>query len=365
MSREQGNEEQSMSIAKVTVDGREYPIAPMEPECHDHPTPMYLMAVTPAVARSWLRYNLINRNQRERGKRNYASDMRGGNFLINGSSVTFSRPYQEGEDPDVPTGWPVVMDGQHRLESCIASNTPFVTYVGYGLAPEVRITIDTGLKRTYSDTLRFRGEKNTTVLGSVIKKAAMWTNGNRHLVGKNGDLTHADLDATLEQFPELRRSTEVAARTDHEFKGSTGHPLRKSVVGVAHWLFMQVDETLAPEFFFRIGDGAEMAKNDPIMQLRRRLVQDLTVPRQERGDTRREIQYVDDWQQMCYYIRAWNARLIWSGLPKQERDAFAFALVGPNDSKKMPEIKTVDQAYDELEKLEAKRKRAQQNSSSD
>lgn len=349
-----------MSIQKVTLNGHEYPIAPVEPEEWEHPSPMGLLAVTPYVAREWLRHNRINRNQREVGKRDYSTDMKEGNFRINGASVTFTRPYREGEDENVPVGAVVLLDGQHRLEACVTSGETFITYVGFGMDPDVRHTIDTGIKRTYADTLRLRKEKHSIVLSSVIKKAFVWNSGNHHLIAKNKSFTQSRLDEFFETHKELRRSSEIAVRTQHDFHESNGHQIRQSIAGVAHWLFMQIDEGLAPEFFTRLGDGAEMTKEDPIMHLRRRLVQDLTKPKQERGDTRKEIRYVPDWQQMCYYIRTWNARLVWMGLTESERVKYTFMMVGPNDSKKMPSIKTTDEAYDELQKMEARRLRAEE-----
>lgn len=351
-----------MSVSKVTLNGIEYPLAPVEPEEWDHPGPMFLVAVTPYVAGMWLsKHNLLNRSQRERGKRDYSTDMREGNFQTNGASITFTRPYLEGEDPDIPAGRVVLLDGQHRLEACVASGETFLTYVGYGFDPQVRATIDTGIKRTYADTLRLRREKNSNVLAPVVKRAYLWSIGNRHLIAKNKSTTNSILDEFYAGHKELRRSAEIAVRTHHEFELSTGHPLRQSVAGLAHWLFMQADETLAPEFFARLGDGAEMPKDDPIMQLRRRFVHDLTKPKQDRGDSRREIKYVDDWQQACYYIRAWNARLIWPGLTEKEREDFSFVLLGPNDSKKIPVIDTADDAYVKLERLAARRQRAELN----
>lgn len=344
-----------MSIEKVTVDGQEYPIAPQEPESWNYPSPAYPLAITPLVARSWLRYNFRNRNQREAGKRDYSTDMKDGSFALNGATVTWTRPHEEGEDEQVPTGAVTLLDGQHRLESCIASGKPFVTYVAYGLNPRVRHTIDTGIKRTYSDVLHLRGVTHSTVLASVIKRAILWESGNKHLIAKNKSTTHSMLDDFFEAHPELHRSSQIASQVHSDFMHSTGHPLRQSVTGLAHWLFMAVDLTKAPEFFARVGDGAEMAKDDPIMLLRRRVVRDLTIAKQGRGETRKTIQVVPDWQQLCYYIRAWNARLIWEGLPETEREAYSYVLLGPLDSQRIPAIKTPQEAAEELRKMEVEK----------
>lgn len=344
---------------QVTPNGKEYPIAPVEPEEHDHPSAMYLVAITPHVARAWLRYNRINRNQRETGRGNYSSDMKDGNFQVNGATITFTRPYRDGEDENVPAGEVALLDGQHRLEACAASNQTFITYVGYGFDPEVRHTVDTGIKRTYSDTLRMRGEKDSNVLASVVKKAYLYHTGNAHLFEKKRGATHSVLDEFFTRNKDLRRSAEVARTTHTEFKHSSGHELRQSVTGLAHGLFLKADEASVPEYFARLGDGALMEYNDPIMHLRRRIVQDLTKPKQPDGSTRKTIQRVPDWQYLCYYIRAWNAHLVYHGLTDSERAQYTFAMLGPNDSKRIPSIMTAEDAYNELVRRENRRKRAE------
>jgi hypothetical protein len=332
-----------MAINMVEINGREYPVAPMEPELHDYPSPAYPMAVTPEVARNWLNFNYRNRNQREGGKKDYSSDMAENNFAVNGSTISFSRPLKESEDSKVPAGKPVLMDGQHRLESCVRSNAPFVVYVAYGIEPGVRQTIDTGIRRTFGDVLALEGEKNTLVLASVVKRVHAWVHGDKHLTMKKVTSTHSQLHDFLGDHPEIRRSAEIASRTRSEFDLTTGQALRQSNVGLAHWLFMQADESAAPEFFARLGDGAEMPLNHPIMTLRRRLVKDMTVKQQPVGGTRRELLHIPDWQQMCYYIRTWNAYLVWLQTPDSKQADFPkFSLVGRMDSERMPSIRTVD-----------------------
>lgn len=334
-----------MSVKHITIEGQKYPVAPLHPESWEYPSPAYPVAVTPEVARSWLAYNYRNRNQRMSGKRDYGSDMAEGSFAINGTTVTFSRPLKEKEDPNVPAGKPCLMDGQHRLQSCVDSNAPFVVYVAYGISPEARQTIDTGIKRTFSDVLMFNDERHSNVLGAVTKRAHAWTHGDSHLTMKKVAATHTALWEFLQVHPELRRSAEVASRAQGEFHLSSGHSLRQSVVGLAHWLFTQACPEEAPTFFARLGDGAEMPLMHPVMALRRRLVKDLTVKQQPNGGTRRELLYIPDWQQMCYYIRTWNVYLDWTVMSQQQRDEFTkFSMVGRLDSQQMPAIKTMEDA---------------------
>ncbi len=350
-------EEKSMSETTIVVDGDEYPLAPMEPELHDRPTPQYIMVITPAIAKSWLKYNYRNRNQREGGKRDYSNDMREGNYDINGSSITFTRPLGEGEDELVPTGKPMLVDGQHRLESCILANAPFPVYVAFGLKPTARRTVDTGIKRTFADVLSMDGETNSLTLASVVKRAHAWSTGDRHLLLKKSGTTHSQGQEFLAKHPELRRSAEVATHVQALFHMSTQFNSRQSVVGLAHWLFMQHDPTKAPEFFQRVGDGVLDTFDHPINVLRRRLIKDLRDPVQQRGDSRRVIPKVPDWQMLCYFIRTWN---IYLRGPLPSGDWGVFAPLGAKDQDKMPRIWTsadADKALDRmLVRLDAQEK---------
>ena len=324
-----------MSTLMVIVDGEEYDVAPMEPERHEKPSPAHLMAITPAVARSWLRYNYRNRTQRKGAKRDYATDMETGNYEINGTTISFSRPLREGEDPDVPAGSVMLVDGQHRLESCMKAGQPFVVYVAYGIKPEARRTVDTGIKRQLSDVFSMDGEVNAVVLASCVKRAYFWGRGDFHLQMHEESFTHKGALEFLEKHPELRRSAEIASRTHSQFHGTTGQNLRQSVAALAHWLLMQADEEKAPEFFARLGDGEQLTSDHPVMMLRKRLVRDRTQKIQVA--TRRETYHAPDWQVLCYYIRAWNAYLIGPNLDGSYPD---FVLVGRNDAKVMPTIET-------------------------
>ena len=247
-----------MSVFKVAVNGVEYAVAPFDPELHEHPSPAYPVAVTPEVAKSWLGYNWRNRGQRAKGLSDYTADMSDGNFDLNGATITFSRPLKQGEDPDIPVGKPVLIDGQHRLESCVRSGRPFVTYVAYGLDPRARDTVDGGIKRRLQDVFQMNGEVNAATLASVTTRCYAWNLGDKHLTLKRSGMTKAALEKFLHEHPEMRRCAEIANRLTAEFIGSG---IRQSVAGVAYWLFTQADPTSCPEFFARLGHArAERAE---------------------------------------------------------------------------------------------------------
>lgn len=322
-----------MSVKSIKINGRSYPVAPLEPPEDDFPqTGIY--AFTREVANSWLRYNYKNRAHRQTGSDGYAQDIANGDYDLNGDTIKVSRPLKPGEDPDIPVGHVLLIDGQHRLEAVKKSGKPFVTCIVSGLEPEVRRTVDSGIKRQFYDVLKMNGEVHASILSSVVRRARAWHMGDQKLYLKGG-MTKPQGDRFLVDHPELRRSVEIASRI-----GGENPNVRKSVAALAHWLFMQADESAAPEFFARIGDRAGMPKEHPIMILCRRLESD-------RVNAKREDR-VPDWKQMCYYIRTWNAYLT-------RRDDFVVFTSG--DAKEVPEILTRQSAAAKLKELETKKAR--------
>lgn len=317
-----------MTAATITYKGNEYEIAPIEPLRSDVPA-SGIFVITPAVAESWNGYNRHNRNKRETGSRDYGADMKNEDFELNGETIKLSRPLLKGENPKVPEGHIVIIDGQHRLDACIKSGKPFVTFVAYGLPPEVIHTVDSGIKRQFKDSLSLSNEKDTALLGSTVRQARAWEMGDQRF-GSKSRMTKPQGRKFLADHPELRRSVEVAQQTRHD-----NPDVRPTVTAVAHWLFMKAEPELAPEFFARVGDGANLDRNHPIMQLRRRLTKDVRSQKVEGRSP--------DWRIMAYYIRTWNATLA-----NNEN----FVLFAPGDANSLPEIKTRKQVEEELAKAD-------------
>lgn len=283
-----------MAVQKVFVDGVEYPLAPLDPPMDNHPAPSnaQYMAITPHIARSWIVYNRHNRTHRRRNSVDLGRDITARAFRVNGESIKISRPLKEGERENVPAGDVLILDGQHRLNAIAEdpTNTGAVVLVTWGLDPDVQDTIDLGSKRTYGDIFKLSGYVQPNVLASVVRLVGAWETGDRRF-SKNYTFTTREMRDVLQRHPGILRSVEIACRTQHEFK-----PVRKSVAGLCHWMFSQVDEGEAVWFFQRLGDGAEMPKEHPVMKLRKRLTDD-------RGGG----MSTPNAKQAVYYMRAWNA----------------------------------------------------------
>ena len=226
------------------------------------------------------RHHAGNRNLRPKRAQAYARDMING-WGVNGETLKFD---EEGN----------CFDGQHRLTALSSlshlEDLAVLFLVVAGLPRVSRNTVDHGINRTHSDVLKFNDRKNPALLAAVTRKAMQYTDGDVRLHG-SVVYTADEMLTFLGAHPELERSTEIAARV------KSGMPcIPQSIVGVAHWVFMQVDPDVTPWFFERLRDGADLKGGDPILTLRDKLIQ-------EKDASRRVYQV----RYFAYLIRTFNA----------------------------------------------------------
>lgn len=274
----------------VTVGGKEYPYAPLEMPRSNVPEAEW-MAITPGVMEKWLNWNRSNRNVRANLRDSHAEDMGEGNWKVNGEAIKLSRPLKAGEIDDMPEGSILFLDGQHRGEACIKSGKPFVSLVVYGLEPDARETMDSGVSRNMADVQHMAGEKHSPVQASVLRRVYLWDRNDRRFNG-SARPTHA-------QLRKLFKSDEKGFRNAAD-KGywvrKTYKDLPPSIIATAWYLLNRVSPEDAPWFFSSLKTGADLSENHPILTLRNRLARD-------RAEKKPSIAY----HQLAMVIRAWNA----------------------------------------------------------
>lgn len=233
--------------------------------------------VTPQLAKKWLdNHNKLNRNMRFRVVGSYATDMEADEWDLNGETVKFA---DDG----------TLIDGQHRLQGIVDSNKTLTLIVVRGLPKSAQATIDRNSVRRFSDTLKLAGEPNHLALAALIRAVFMWKKGFRRpstrYIPSGKQLMH-----TLEAHPELPFIISRAATVGKK----SGLP--PSVVGVCMWAFEQVGPEDTDLFFDRLADGQNIAKGNPIYELRRQSLE-------WRGDrSKRNTLYL-----VAVVIKAWNA----------------------------------------------------------
>ena len=110
-----------------------------------------LERISPEEAAEMLQFNTHNRKPK-RNPLNKA--LRDGEWLLNGATIVF------GKDG-------VLLDGQNRLLSCIASGKPIDTIVVRGIDNEAQVTMDCGVKRSLSDFIELAGGANSRGAATV------------------------------------------------------------------------------------------------------------------------------------------------------------------------------------------------------
>lgn len=242
-----------------------------------------LVEVTPDLAHEWLGWNTHNRNLRERTVKAYAADMINGDWQWNGESIKFAT---DG----------TLIDGQHRLAAIVLGGMPVKMLVVRGLASQAQDTVDSGIHRKFADVLHLRGERAASLLAAIVRKVAYWEAGYRKShAGWSPTVAH--MLQLIDKQPDLRDialyAQQIATRVN----------LPGSVIGFGIWLFSRVEtndrDQLSSDvsfFFERLKDGQNIAKGDPIYELRR-AVANSTSNRGERGVT-----YLT-----AIMIKAWNA----------------------------------------------------------
>ena len=222
--------------------------------------------ITPKIAKEWLGDNLNNRNPKMMRVKQYAADMRSGNWRLNGEAIKKST-----------TGR--LLDGQNRLFACIEADTPFLTLVVRGLDDVVdQMTMDTGSSRSYSDVLKMRGETNCTALASAVRGVTLWNMGMRRFSDGGGwccprgcrSGSRRPLQRHPRCHPEQHPRLAGRCPTLKRMGGNLGIPTQ---ISGALWVaFHAIDADDAQHFFERLESDEGHRDGDPIFALRRLLL---------------------------------------------------------------------------------------------
>jgi hypothetical protein len=120
-----------------------------------------LIAVTPAMAQLWMQRNDQNRTLSKNLVNQLTQDILQGRWVMNGETIKFDR---EGR----------LIDGQHRLQAVIQSNTAVDMWVVDGLEPMSQMTIDIGRPRTAGSQLQIGNIPNANNVASIAACLIRW-----------------------------------------------------------------------------------------------------------------------------------------------------------------------------------------------
>lgn len=236
--------------------------------------------VSPDLAREWLKRAGKNfRKLDTRVAMQLREQIRRNGWVNDGNTIKFDSAGN-------------LVDGQHRLRAIADLGVTVMAWVLRGVDNDT--TIDTGLKRSLNQQLRFQKEVNATTLGSALHicwfhdmaKLPTWSTGSTENRPSNQDLI-----TYLASNPGVRESVAAVVGGDVVYPG--GH------MAALHFLASRAglgDEVAS--FVSKVRYGAGLAANDPAHLLRERLLKNAAG--------RLKLHRRD---QLALVIKAWNAWL--------------------------------------------------------
>lgn len=236
-----------------------------------------IVLITPEIAREYLSHNRNNRNVRRMDVKSYADDMCNGKWRFVGDPIKFAKDGR-------------LIDGQHRLLAMVECGVTLKMAVVRGLDLEDQLVLDTGVRRSFGDHLKFLGEVNASYYGSIVRAVTVWNNDGS-LRYKNR-ISFSRLEETYEKYPEIKDSLNVVRFANEMVR--TGFVAG----GLVWWLLNQRDAAECGEFFYLVSTGEGLTKGDPIYALRRILLADVRKGRNRQTLPPQNI--------AALMIKAWN-----------------------------------------------------------
>lgn len=212
--------------------------------------------ITPEIAREYLTHNKNNRPLKHGAIRNYARDMRNGDWQLSPQGISF---YQNGD----------LADGQNRLEALIKANCPVEFYVTYDVPNDSTIQ-DRGVSRTTSDILRMAGYSSAATSNYGV--------GTVNFLFTMSGVSNVSDSVRNDFIVENEELLNIATRiTTH---GSTRNQIcKKAVVAAATFcaLYCKVDADGLEDFFVVANTGFQNSmEQSAAIVLRNLLLNDYT-----------------------------------------------------------------------------------------
>jgi hypothetical protein len=213
-----------------------------------------IIDVTPALAEELLKANRANRKLKKHPLEQHVEAMKLGDWLFNGDAIRIAKDGR-------------LLDGQHRLLSVIESGVTIPVILVQGLTDHSQMTMDIGVKRTYSDHLSLQGEVNCKALAGTVRCFF----GYNSFYGRDRWPDHgvrgsmAQFDRLLEEHPGLREATQIAGAMRKKFSVSNAG------LGVAYYVLDRIDREDSDFFWERLSNGDGLSHEDstqPILKLR-------------------------------------------------------------------------------------------------
>ena len=235
--------------------------------------------ITPETAQDLLGSNV--QHQRSISKTNLTkieSDLLNDRFKLNGEPIIVGSSGK-------------LLDGQHRLCACLNTRKSFWSVVVRGIDEEFFHIINIGKTRSLADVLKIAGEVNCSNLACALVRVVQYIRDPSTVgMGTHSPVSASEAMDTLAMMPRIRDS--VAANC---FIYS-GEIISCGRIAWLHCLAHEECPNEAPEFFTKLQTGEGLSSDNPIYQLRVRMMAD------KQSNAKLQTREV-----LALLIKTWNA----------------------------------------------------------
>lgn len=241
-----------------------------------------LETITPQVAAKYLLLNTDNRPMHSTYVDYLSRQMQEGLWKEeSGESIKFS---SEG----------VLLDGQHRLAALIKANKPLKFLVVRDIDKSVFTVLDTGKKRSASDSLYMQGETRGKLVASIISMALSIQAG---VVRDNTKGRYKSTNTEISNiYKERAEYWQHVARVSDAYRKTFKILTATTYGGFYHCFAQNNDEEKVKSFFDKLCTGVGLEKSSPILLLRNRMI-----------DESSSLQKSSNMVIRALVIKAWNA----------------------------------------------------------
>lgn len=210
--------------------------------------------ITPDVAK-WILETRNTRNRRliESTIGKVSTDLRDGNWAINGTAIVFAN---DG----------VLNDGQNRLTAIHKTGISAVSNVVFGVEPDTQDTLDQTRPRTLGHVFEIAGMPNANMRAAIVRMVLAYEAMHGKGFAREDEATPSRAKARL---AEDSRIGECAARTHHLPRAASG-VVSPSLAGF--WLYLIGTSETGVEYFNQVVSGENIGRDDVAWRVRERLL---------------------------------------------------------------------------------------------
>lgn len=213
--------------------------------------------ITPVMAKEMLRRNTSNRKLNQSHVIFLASEMSNGHWLFDGQPIR--RTTAGG-----------LLDGQHRLEAVVLSETTQKFVIIDGIKSEAFKVMDTGKMRNATDAFGVEGIPKATIAAGATRIIMRHTAGKSSKESGSNKYSNTELLNYYKAHPNIKDFVKASQPLYKEFE----KVLSQSSIAGFSYLMGQFNVTQSEEFWSKVCTGNNISAGCPAGVLRKRLIAD-------------------------------------------------------------------------------------------